>query len=131
MDSKPTFFTSRAQFRAWLENHHSTASELLLGFHKTSSARKGISYSQALDEALCYGWIDGVRKNFDADSYTIRFTPRTRTSHWSRLNIKRAAELQAAGLMHATGLDAYGRRDEGKTIDYSYEFEIASLSPAF
>jgi hypothetical protein len=128
---KPTFFKSGAQFRSWLKRHHSTMSELLVGFYKTSSAKGGITYQQALDEALCYGWIDGVRRNFDADSYTIRFTPRKRTSHWSRINIKRAAELQAAGLMHAAGVRAYERRDESKTINYSYEMRAATLAPRF
>jgi len=128
---KPTFFKSGADFRAWLEKHHAKTSELLLGFHKTSSKKGGITYKQALDEALCYGWIDGVRTNYDAESYTIRFTPRKAKSHWSRINIKRAAELKAARLMHAAGLDAYQKRDESKTINYSYELRAATLTPAY
>jgi uncharacterized protein YdeI (YjbR/CyaY-like superfamily) len=128
---KPTFFKSGKEFRVWLEKHHSTSRELLLGFYKTSSNKSGITYRQALDEALCYGWIDGVRKNVDADSYTIRFTPRKPNSHWSHINIRRAAELKAAGLLHRAGTDAYGRRDEGKTINYSYEMQAATLSAPY
>jgi uncharacterized protein YdeI (YjbR/CyaY-like superfamily) len=125
--AKPVFFKSGAEFRAWLEKHHAKTSELLLGFHKTSSGKGGITYKQALDGALCYGWIDGVRTNYDAESYTIRFTPRKARSHWSRINIARAAELKAAGLLHSAGLDAYERRDENKTINYSYEMHAATL----
>ena len=128
---KPIFFRSGGEFRGWLEKHHSQASELLLGFNKTSSGKGGITYKQALDEALCFGWIDGVRTNVDADRYTIRFTPRKARSHWSRINIKRAAELKAERLMHAAGLDAYQRRDENKTINYSYEMHAATLGPEY
>ena len=117
---KATFFKSPVEFRRWLDRHHSTKNELLLGFHKTSSGKPGISYKQALDEALCFGWIDGIRTNVDRDRYTIRFTPRKPKSHWSRINISRAAELATAGLMHAVGIDAYEKRDESKTINYSY-----------
>jgi uncharacterized protein YdeI (YjbR/CyaY-like superfamily) len=127
----PRFFKSGADCRAWLDAHHSNARELLLGFYKTSSRKGGITYKEALDAALCYGWIDGVRTNFDSISYTIRFTPRKVKSHWSRINIKRASELKAAGLMHAAGLDAYEKRDESKTINYSYELQAAVLNPAY
>jgi len=129
--AKPVFFKSGEEFRAWLAKHHARTTELLLGFRKVSSGKGGITYKQALDEALCYGWIDGVRTNYDAESYTIRFTPRKTKSHWSRVNITRAGELKAAGLMHAAGLDAYERRDENKTINYSYEMQAASLGPAY
>ena len=128
---KPTFFKSGAAFRKWLDRHHAKTSALLLGFYKTSSGNGGITYKQALDEALCYGWIDGVRTNYGPESYTIRFTPRKAKSHWSRINIARAAELKAADLMHAAGLAAYERRDENKTINYSYEMRAATLGPAY
>jgi uncharacterized protein YdeI (YjbR/CyaY-like superfamily) len=127
---KPTFFKSAKDFRAWLEKHHAK-DELVLGFFKVSSGKGGITHKEALDEALCYGWIDGVGKNLSADSYTIRFSPRRSGSHWSRINIKRAHELKAAGLMHDAGLTAFERRDEGKTINYSYELQAAKLTPAF
>jgi uncharacterized protein YdeI (YjbR/CyaY-like superfamily) len=127
---RPTFFKSAKDFRAWLEKHHAK-DELVLGFFKVSSGKGGITHKEALDQALCYGWIDGVGKSRSADSYTIRFTPRRPGSHWSRINIRRAHELTAAGLMHAVGLAAFERRDEGKTINYSYELRAAKLTPAF
>ena len=111
--------------------HHAKRGELLLGFYKTSSRRGGITHQAALDEALCFGWIDGVGKNLSADSYTICFTPRRPGSHWSRINIKRAHELKAAALMHDVGLAAFERRDEGKTINYSYELRAATLTPPY
>ena|SRR5262245_60649877 len=128
---KPTFFKAGPEFRRWLEKNHGKQSELLLGFFKTSSGKGGITHKEALDEALCFGWIDGVGKNLSADSYTIRFSPRRPGSHWSRINIKRAHELTAAGLMHDVGLAVFERRDEGKTINYSYELQAATLTPAF
>lgn len=127
---KPRFFESAQEFRAWLQKHYATR-ELVLGFYKISSRKGGITHKEALDEALCFGWIDGVGKNVSADSYTIRFTPRRSGSHWSRINIKRAHELKAVGLMHAVGLAAFERRDEGKTINYSYELRAAKLTPAY
>jgi uncharacterized protein YdeI (YjbR/CyaY-like superfamily) len=124
------FFKRGADFRKWLERHHRVRPELLLGFFSTKSGRGGLTYRQALDEALCFGWIDGRRTNLDAVSYTIRFTPRTAKSHWSRVNITRALELRTAGLMAPAGLEAFERRDEGRTIDYSYELNAAALGPA-
>jgi uncharacterized protein YdeI (YjbR/CyaY-like superfamily) len=124
---KPTFFKSPKEFRVWLEKHHAK-DELVLGFFKVSSRKGGITHKEALDEALCYGWIDGVINSVTPDSYTIRFSPRRAGSHWSRINIKRAHELKAAGLMHAVGVSAFERRDEGKTINYSYELREAKLT---
>lgn len=109
---RPRFFDSSADFRAWLERHHATAAELRVGFHKKSSAKKGIGYPEALDEALCFGWIDGVRRSIDDTCYTIRFTPRKPKSNWSLVNIKRVGELTTAGRMAAAGLEAFERRDE-------------------
>jgi len=126
----PKFFKCGADFRAWLEKYHAKE-ELLLGFFKVSSGKGGITHKEALDEALCFGWIDGVGKSLSADSYTIRFSPRRSGSHWSRINIKRARELKAAGLMHDVGLAVFERRDEGKTINYSYELRAATLTPAY
>ena len=127
--ARPTFFKSAAEFRAWLEKHHAN-DELVLGFFNASSGKGGITHQEALDEALCYGWIDGVVKNLTPGSYTIRFSPRRLGSHWSRINIKRAHELKAAGLMHAVGVAAFERRDEGQTINYSYELREAKLTRA-
>jgi uncharacterized protein YdeI (YjbR/CyaY-like superfamily) len=126
---KPTFFRSAKEFRVWLDKHHAK-DELVLGFFKVSSGKGGITHKDALDEALCYGWIDGVVKNLTPDSYTIRFSPRRAGSHWSRINIKRAHELKAAGLMHSVGASAFERRDEDKTINYSYELREAKLTRA-
>ncbi|MGB7760708.1 MAG: YdeI/OmpD-associated family protein [Bryobacteraceae bacterium] len=127
---KPAFFVSAADFRDWLARRHATASELLVGFYKKESGRGGITYPEALDEALAFGWIDGVRKRIDAESYTIRFTPRKPGSTWSAVNIKRVGELSAQGLMTPPGLRAFDERDEQKTRQYSYERERGKLDPA-
>jgi uncharacterized protein YdeI (YjbR/CyaY-like superfamily) len=118
---KPTFFKSGAEFRAWLEQHHGVASELLLGFNKKGSGKGGITYQEALDEALAFGWIDGVRRARDASSYTIRFTPRKPRSIWSAVNTRRVGELTAAGRMAEAGLSAFGKRDEKRSAIYAYE----------
>jgi uncharacterized protein YdeI (YjbR/CyaY-like superfamily) len=119
---KPTFFRDAAGFREWLSRHHDSERELLVGFRRKASGRPSITYPEALDEALCFGWIDGVRKRFDDSSYTIRFTPRRPNSNWSRVNIARVAVLTDAGRMEPSGLDAFARRDEAKSDGaYSYE----------
>lgn len=127
---KPTFFKSGAEFRAWLEQHHRASSELLLGFYKTASRKRGITYREALDEALAFGWIDGIRRALDADSYTIRFTPRKSTSIWSVVNIRRVNELAAASRMTDAGLAAFAKRDEKRSAIYSYERATAELDAA-
>src|SRR5262249_30569468 len=99
-----TFFTSPDDFRNWLEENHHQAKELLVGFYKTKTKKPSITYQQALDEVLCYGWIDGVRKSRDDESYTIRFTPRRVGSIWSQVNIKRVGELTDMGRMQPPGL---------------------------
>jgi uncharacterized protein YdeI (YjbR/CyaY-like superfamily) len=124
---KPTFFKSGAQFRAWLEQHHGDAAELLLGFYRKSSAKKGITYPEALDEALAYGWIDGVRRGLDAESYTVRFTPRRPRSIWSAVNVRRVGELTAAGRMADPGLAAFAKRDEKRSAIYAYERAAVEL----
>jgi uncharacterized protein YdeI (YjbR/CyaY-like superfamily) len=123
----PTFFKSGAEFRAWLEQHHRSATELLVGFHKKGSTKRGISYQEALDEALALGWIDGIRRALDADSYTIRFTPRKPRSIWSVVNIRRVGELTAAGRMTEAGLAAFAMRDEQRSAIYAYERAAAEL----
>jgi len=127
---KPAFFKSAADFRDWLAQHHADARELLMGFYRKESGRGGITYPEALDEALSFGWIDGVRKRIDAESYTIRFTPRKPGSIWSAVNIQRVGELTARGLMKPPGLRVYAERDERKSRQYSYEREQAQLDPA-
>lgn len=128
---KATFFQSAPAFRAWLARHHATTRELLVGFHKVGSGRRSITYPEALDEALCFGWIDGMRRNVDATSYAIRFTPRRKGSIWSAVNLRHVARLTAAGRMRAAGRKAFEERDVEKTRRYSFEnrvqpFDIAA-----
>ena len=118
---QPKFFTSPEKFREWLERNHDGATELLIGFHKKSSGKKSVTYAEALDEALCFGWIDGVRKNLNETSYTIRFTPRKPTSIWSNINVKHVERLQKDGRMHRAGTEAYERRAPERTGIYSFE----------
>jgi uncharacterized protein YdeI (YjbR/CyaY-like superfamily) len=124
---KIKFFKSQTEFRTWLEKNHAKAPELWLGFYKRGSGKGGITYRQALDEALCFGWIDGVRKGIDDVSYTNRFTPRKPKSNWSLVNIERVRELRNRGLMTPAGLRAFDERDEEKARRYSYE----QASPKF
>jgi uncharacterized protein YdeI (YjbR/CyaY-like superfamily) len=126
----PRFFASPADFRRWLERHHATAAELWVGFYKKDSDKGGISYKQAVDEALCFGWIDGVKKRVDADSYMHRFTPRKRNSYWSAVNTRRMHELIAQGVAAAPGVAAFERRDREKTKRYSFERAGASFDQA-
>ena len=128
--TNPTFFPSPADLRAWYEANHEAAAELLLGFHKVGSGRPSVTYQEALDAALCFGWIDGIRRNIDAHSYSIRFTPRKRKGNWSLVNIKRVRELIEQGLIHPAGLRAFERRDEAQAAAYSYERETAQFDAA-
>jgi len=128
---KPVFFNASAEFRAWLEKHHAQAQQLLLGFHRKESGKGGITYPEALDEALCFGWIDGIRRRFDETSYTIRFTPRKRDSIWSAINRKRADELMKLGRMHVSGQETFENRDQQKADLYSYERATCKLAGAY
>ncbi len=114
------FFRSAADFRRWLRAHHATANELSVGFYRQHLGR-GLTYPEAVDAALCFGWIDGVRRRINEEAYSNRFSPRKRGSVWSVINIRRAKELEAAGLMAPAGLEAFHERDERKTNRYSYE----------
>jgi uncharacterized protein YdeI (YjbR/CyaY-like superfamily) len=116
-----TFFAAPADFRAWLDENHERASELLVGFYKRDSGRPSISWPEAVDEALCFGWIDGVRRRVDDESYTIRFTPRKPRSHWSKVNVRRVEELRREGRMGAAGLRAFEQRSEERTAQAAYE----------
>jgi uncharacterized protein YdeI (YjbR/CyaY-like superfamily) len=127
---KPRAFATPAAFRAWLEKRHATETELLMRLYKTHARSKGIGYREALDEALCFGWIDGVRRALDADSFVQRFSPRKKKSVWSAVNIARVAELEREGRMAAPGLAAFGARQAGPA-PYSFESKPAALSPAF
>ena len=128
MDAKPTFFATPAEFRRWLDRHHASAAQLLVGFWKKGSGRRSIDWPQARDEALCFGWIDGLRKSRDPESYTIRFTPRRPGSVWSRVNIARFEALKAAGRMTAAGERAFASARENKS-HYSYESQPRQLEP--
>lgn len=128
---QPKFFTSPEKFRRWLEQNHDRRAELLVGFHKKSAEKKSITYSEALDEALCFGWIDGVRKSFNETSYTIRFTPRKSRSIWSNVNVRHVERLKKEGRMQPPGLEAYNRRDAKRTGIYSFENRPRELSPEY
>jgi uncharacterized protein YdeI (YjbR/CyaY-like superfamily) len=118
---KPRFFAIPADFRRWLERNHDRSTELWVGFYKKGSGKPSITWPEAVDQALCFGWIDGVRKSVDDDSYMNRFTPRTARSTWSAVNIKRARELIEDGLMHPAGLKAFEARADDRSAIYSYE----------
>lgn len=108
--TRPTFFKSPAHFRAWLERHHASVKELWVGFYKKSSGKTGLTYLESVDEAICFGWIDGLKKRYDEQSFMHRFSPRTRSSTWSTINIKRARALQKSGRMVGAGLKAFRER---------------------
>ncbi|HXH38512.1 MAG TPA: YdeI/OmpD-associated family protein [Thermoanaerobaculia bacterium] len=127
---EPTFFATPAAFRKWLEKNHDKASELLVGFHKKDSGRPSMTWPESVDQALCFGWIDGVRRRIDDASYSIRFTPRKPISNWSAVNIARVAELTKLGLMRPAGLRAFEKRREDKSSIYSYENELRTFEPA-
>lgn len=118
---KPRFFKTELDLRKWLTQNQDKIPEMWIGFYKKAANKKGITYSEALDQALCLGWIDGVRKSIDNSSYTIRFSPRQPRSIWSAVNLKRAAELEALGLMQPPGLQAFHGRDPKKAGLYAYE----------
>jgi uncharacterized protein YdeI (YjbR/CyaY-like superfamily) len=126
----PRFFKSQSEFRRWLERHHATEAELWVGFYRKGSGKGGITYQEGVDTALCFGWIDGVKKRVDADSYMHRFTPRKPDSYWSAVNTRRMQALIALGLAAQAGLAAFERRDREKTKRYSFEREAAAFDAA-
>ena len=127
----PTFFPTQEKFRTWLEKHHQTETELLVGFYKVNSKKASISWPESVDQALCFGWIDGVRKSIDKESYSIRFTLRKKTSIWSAINIKKVETLTKAGLMMPEGQKAFDLRSEERSRIYSHEKEPAVLDSEF
>ena len=122
----PVFFDDPSAFRAWLEEHHTRETELLVGFWKKGSGRASIDWPESVDEALCFGWIDGVRRSLGEESYTIRFTPRKTGSIWSKRNVERVAALVEEGRMRPAGLAAFEARSEARTGIYSHEREQAA-----
>jgi uncharacterized protein YdeI (YjbR/CyaY-like superfamily) len=127
----PRTFRTPAAFRAWLEKHHATTKELELRLFKVHAAHRGLTHAQALDEALCFGWIDGVVHRLDEDSFRQRYTPRKPRSNWSRRNIEHVERLKKAGRMTPSGLAAYDAREEERSGVYSFEQERPELAPAY
>ncbi len=117
----PRLFRTQAGFRSWLEKNHDRVTELWVGFWNKASGRKGMTYPEAVDEALCWGWIDGIKKKVDSERYTNRFTPRRARSKWSEVNLRRYAELEVAGRVAPPGAQAYARFDPAKHQGYSFE----------
>ncbi|MFN8234475.1 MAG: bacteriocin-protection protein, partial [Actinomycetota bacterium] len=129
--AEPIFFRTPAAFRAWLERHHADRAEVVVGFHKKASGKPSMTWPEAVDEALCFGWIDGVRRTLDATSYATRFTPRQARSTWSAINVAKVEALIAEDRMTPAGLAAFERRDPGRTAIYSHEQRgAAELEPA-
>ena len=128
---RPKFFRTTAEFRQWLQRHHGTAKELLVGFYKKSSGKPSITWPESVDEALCYGWIDGIRKRVDEERYTIRFTPRRAGSIWSAVNTGRARTLAAQGRMTPAGLSAFEARRPNRSGRYSYEQRPQELTAPY
>lgn len=129
--TKPRYFATADDFRRWLEEHHRSTAELLVGFWKRDSGKASMTWPESVDEALSFGWIDGVRKSLGADAYTIRFTPRKRGSIWSAVNVAKVAALETAGKMRPAGREAFAARRDDRTAVYSFERkEPAVLAPA-
>ena len=128
---KPIFFKTQSALRKWFEKNADSAAVLLVGFYKVATGKPGITWSQSVDEALCFGWIDSIRNSIDEERYTIRFTPRNPNSIWSAVNIKKVAELKKLGLMKPKGLELFNNKDENKLRTYSFERSVVELSPEF
>lgn len=127
----PTYFATQQDFRNWLEKNHDKEAELWVGFHKVGSGKPSITWPQSVDQAICFGWIDGLRKSVDAGSYCIRFSTRNPKSIWSAINIRKVEEMNKLGLMHPSGLAVFEKRDEQKSAIYFYENRPDKLSPDY
>jgi len=125
------FFATPAALRAWFDRHHATERELWVGFHKRATGKPSVTWSESVDEALCVGWIDGIRKRVDAETYKIRFTPRKPTSVWSQINMDKVAALRKAGRMRPAGLKAHAARRPNKVGIYSYEQRTPELDEPY
>lgn len=131
MADEALFFESSEQFRDWLKEHHNSEEVLWVGLYKVSSDKINMRWEESVREALCFGWIDGLRKSIDNESYKIRFTPRKPDSHWSNKNIRMVEELKEEGRMHPAGLKAYEQRDEGYSGNASYEQDSVELKEEY
>lgn len=125
------FFETQDKFKAWLELYHEKETELIVGYYKIESGKPSMTWSQSVDQALCFGWIDGIRRSIDKESYCIRFTPRRSKSNWSSVNIRKVEELTKAGLMKPAGLKIFNEWQDKKSANYSYEKDIISLNPDY
>ena len=129
---KPKFFKTANDWRAWLADNHTAATELWVGYFKKNSGKPSITYPESVDQAICFGWIDGVRRNLDEVSYAIRFTPRKARSIWSAVNIRKANAMTEAGLMHESGAKVFAARSEDRSEIYSFERKRkGELDPAY
>ena len=128
---KPIFFKDQDEFRKWLTKNHKKETEVFVGFYKVGSGKPSVTWSQAVDQALCFGWIDGVRRSIDEKSYCNRFTPRRSTSNWSNINIKKVEALTKAGLMKPAGQKAFELRKESRSGIYSFGNDEIEFSPEF
>lgn len=125
------FFPTQNDFRRWLEENHETATEIVVGYYNVKSGKGGMTWSESVDQALCFGWIDGVRRKIDEESYSNRFTPRRADSNWSAVNIAKVAELTVKGLMKPAGIAAFEKRKDSKSGVYAYENELKQFSAEF
>jgi len=128
---KPIFFARPSDFRDWLRKHHQSETELFVGFYRKASGKPSLTWPESVDEALCYGWIDGIRRSIDGKSYCIRFTPRKANSHWSAINIRRVKELSKLGLMREAGKRAFSKRTKERSQKASYEQRQVTLDRSF
>ncbi|APV52272.1 bacteriocin-protection protein [Betaproteobacteria bacterium GR16-43] len=124
-------FRTPAELRRWFAKHHETHEELILVYYRVDSGKPSVTWPQSVDEALCVGWIDGIRRSEDSERYSVRFTPRRPKSVWSAINVRRVAELQAEGRMQAAGLAVFKARGEKHAVGYTYQRRDATLSPEF
>jgi uncharacterized protein YdeI (YjbR/CyaY-like superfamily) len=125
----PIFFSGQKEFREWLEKNHSTEKELIVGYFKKDTGKPSMTWSESVDQALCFGWIDGIRRKIDDERFTIRFTPRRPGSNWSRVNIDKVEELQKEGLMTPSGMELFNKRKDKSGERYSYENQPAKFPP--
>ena len=128
---KPKFFSTQENFRKWLEENHLSSAEILVGFYKVGTKKPSMTWSESVDQALCFGWIDGLRKSIDGESFQIRFTPRKPNSIWSAINIKKIEELTKKELMFPAGIAAFEKRQEHQSKIYAFETEAMQLSEEF
>lgn len=125
------YFQNQNEFRKWLEKNHTKESEIIVIYYKVGTGMPSMTWSQSVDQAICFGWIDGIRRSIDNEKYSIRFTPRKPTSNWSKVNIKKVGELKKKGLMKEPGLAAYNNRKDSKSGIYSFEKEFTKLDDHF